>query len=164
MNGTKQTWILHAGTDQTFLLAAAVFQMKPVLPSEMDKRACGWTNIISGPPCRTGLLSWVCQFFNFSNRTIIKGDNGTFVNQSQNPVFTDVFIWMNFIAIMCAAHFLCGRQHLKVARYMGGWQFWRVWNTDFLWLSLRSSGIMYVYKVLLDSTHHTIRSQQRILH
>ncbi len=76
---TKSVRILHV---------PSVFQIEPVLPPEADKRTCGRTKLRSSHPAGRACSPEYAIFFNFSNRTIIKGDMATFVNQSQNPVFT----------------------------------------------------------------------------
>ncbi len=65
----------------------SVFQIRPVLPSEVDKKACGRANNRTSPFCRSGLFPATSEFLNFSKRTIIKGDMAIFVKQCQNHVF-----------------------------------------------------------------------------
>ena len=91
----------------------AVFQIKPVLPSETDKNACGRAINGSSPSCRTGWFSATSEFLNFSNQTIIKGDTATFVKQCQNHFF----IRLNVFILLCnevwAGCFVGGRTTLE---------------------------------------------------
>ncbi len=94
---------------QQSCLFRAVFQIRPVLPSEMDKKACERANNGTSPSCRSGLFPATSEFLNFSNRTIIKGDK-----QCQNYVFplfqTIKFLYMFFSR---AGHFLRGQTTLR---------------------------------------------------
>ena len=99
--GEKQKTHIKNNTD-----IIPVFQIKPVLPSEVDKNTSGRTNIGSSPSCRTGFFSWVCQILKFSNRTIIRGDMAIFVKQGKNPVFTLFGTLYRNVRADCI---LCGR-------------------------------------------------------
>ncbi len=85
----------------------SVFQIKSVLPSEMDKNAFGRENNGSSSSCRTGLFPATIGFLKFSNRTIIKGDVATFVKQCQNRLypffetisFLYIFAWPLFARV-----------------------------------------------------------------
>ena len=90
-----------------------VFQIKPVLPSETDKDACGRANNGSSPSCRTGWFSATGEFLNFSNRTIIKGDTATFVKQCQNHIFIRLNVFILSCNEVWAGCFLGGRTTLE---------------------------------------------------
>ena len=62
----------------------------PVIPPATDKNVCVRTD-----------MRGVCQKFNFSNRSIIKGDTAIFVKQSWNPFFTQCLYKFQYVNSIC---------------------------------------------------------------
>ncbi len=61
-----------------------VCKIEPILPPMASLKAWGWTDLALSLSQRTGFFSASCQFLNFSNRTIIKGDMAISVKPCQN--------------------------------------------------------------------------------